>query len=71
MPIVLKSRNLKRLESSGPVQACNGIALPFFTDIHVRLHKILECKMKLLMKTVFETMKLGSNKAKYETLKLL
>ena len=28
MPIVLKSGSLNLLESSGPVQACNGIALP-------------------------------------------
>ena len=28
-PIVLKSGCLKYLEPSGPVQACNGIALPF------------------------------------------
>ena len=28
--IVLKSGSLKFLEPSGPVQACNGIALPFY-----------------------------------------
>ena len=28
VPIVLKSGSLNLLESSGPVQACNGIALP-------------------------------------------
>jgi len=28
MPIVLKSGSLNLLELSGPVQACNGIALP-------------------------------------------
>ena len=28
VPIVLKSGNLKLLEPSGPVQACNGVALP-------------------------------------------
>jgi len=27
--VVTKSGNLNFLESSGPVQACNGIALPF------------------------------------------
>jgi hypothetical protein len=32
MPIVLKSGNLNLLEPSGPVQACNGIALPFTVD---------------------------------------
>ena len=31
MPTVLKSGSLKLLEPSGPVQACNGIALPFTT----------------------------------------
>jgi len=35
VPIVLKSGSLNLLEPSGPVQACNGIALPlpvpFFT----------------------------------------
>ena len=30
MPTVLKSGNLNLLEPSGPVQACNGIALPVF-----------------------------------------
>jgi hypothetical protein len=29
VPIVLKSGSLKLLEASGPVKACNGIALPF------------------------------------------
>ena len=29
MPIVLKSGSLNLLEPSGPVEACNGIALPF------------------------------------------
>jgi hypothetical protein len=28
VPIVLKSGSLNRQEPSGPVQACNGIALP-------------------------------------------
>jgi len=30
VPIVLKSGSLNLLEPSGPVQACNGIALPLF-----------------------------------------
>jgi len=35
VPIVLKSGSLNLLEPSGPVQACNGIALPFYlpTDL--------------------------------------
>jgi hypothetical protein len=31
VPIVLKSGNLTLLEPSGPVQACNGIVLPFYS----------------------------------------
>jgi hypothetical protein len=31
VPIVLKSGSLNLLEPSGPVQACNGIALPYLT----------------------------------------
>jgi len=31
VPIVLKSGSLSLLEPSGPDQACNGIALPFYT----------------------------------------
>ena len=30
MPTVLQSGSLKLLEPSGPVQTCNGIAVPFF-----------------------------------------
>ena len=33
MLIVLKSGSLNFLEPSGPVQACNGIALPFFLNV--------------------------------------
>ena len=28
--VVTKSKNLKFLEPSGPLQACNGTALPFY-----------------------------------------
>jgi hypothetical protein len=35
VPIVLKSGTLKLLEPSGPVQACNGIALPL---PYIKLH---------------------------------
>jgi len=31
----MKSGNLKLLEPSGPVQACNGIALPIFVIIPI------------------------------------
>jgi len=33
VPIVLKSGSLNLLETSGPVQACNGIALPFTINL--------------------------------------
>jgi len=35
VPIVLKSGSLNLLEPSGPVQACNGIALPLNLTLHV------------------------------------
>jgi len=43
--VVMKSGNLNFLESSGPLQACNGTVLPFYiypswTD-HVRNEKVL------------------------------
>jgi len=34
VPIVLKSGSLNLLEPSGPVQSCNGIALPFLSFIN-------------------------------------
>ena len=40
MPIVLKSASLNLLEPSGPVQACNGIALPLPLPI-IEVHKPL------------------------------
>jgi len=43
MPIVLKSGILNLLEPSGPVQACNGIALPFLLCIikYIRIQAFL------------------------------
>jgi hypothetical protein len=35
VPIVLKSGSLDLLEPCGPVQACNGTALPFFFTFSV------------------------------------
>jgi len=35
VPIVLKSESLNLLETSGPVQACNGIGLPFLLNVEV------------------------------------
>jgi len=42
VPIVLKSRSLNLLKPSGPVQACNGIALPLLTSLRfpIILHKM-------------------------------
>jgi hypothetical protein len=44
VPIVLKSGNLKLLEPSGPVKACNGIALPLPLPIVVRNRNSAESK---------------------------
>jgi hypothetical protein len=37
VPIVLKSGSLNLLEPSGPVQACNGIALPYHNCKYLHL----------------------------------
>jgi hypothetical protein len=39
LPIVLKSGSLNLLEPSGPVQACNGIALPLSLPLLIYLDK--------------------------------
>ena len=44
MPIVLKSGNLNLLEPSGAVQACNGIALPFFSLTRIILNNYHICE---------------------------
>ena len=41
MPIVLKSENLKLLEPSGSVQACNGIALLYLLQIATSILRFL------------------------------
>jgi hypothetical protein len=38
VPTVLKSGSVNLLEPSGPVQACNGIALPLHTCVHACMH---------------------------------
>ena len=48
MPIVLKSGSLNLLEPSGPVQACNGIALPF-THMRDRDDPVFEARQGLEM----------------------
>ena len=45
MPIVLKSGSLNLLESSGPVQACNGIAVPFYLT---SCNKDKDTKLKII-----------------------
>jgi len=53
--IVMKSGNLKFLESSGPLQACNGTALPFtvmrilvdeMSQFYARLSIVLALSLK-------------------------
>ena len=44
VPIVFKSGSLNLLEPSGPVQACNGIALPFFCTFFTWLKYINKIK---------------------------
>jgi hypothetical protein len=39
VPIVLKSGILSLLETSGPVKACNGIALPLLSETGERKNK--------------------------------
>jgi len=46
----MKSGSLNLLEPSGPVQVCNGIALPF-----------IENSMKLHMANGYDTAKLSGN----------
>ena len=48
--IVIKSGNLKILEPSGPVQACNWIALP------LPLVEILYTRVSLNVKDFFESL---------------
>jgi len=40
MPIVLKSGSLNPLEPSGPLQACNGVALPVRHSVRYSLISI-------------------------------
>ena len=42
MPIVLKSGSLNLLEPSGPVQACNAIALTFMHISFILLTRIIQ-----------------------------
>jgi hypothetical protein len=45
MPIVLKSASLDLLEPSGPVQACNGIALLIATHAReIRIYQMPWCR---------------------------
>ena len=47
MPIVLKSGNLNLLEPSGPVQACNGTALPLpFTTLFLNQLVVICLELK-------------------------
>jgi hypothetical protein len=45
VPTVLKSGSLNLLEPSGPVQACNGIALPFALQLGVQaFYNVMLCR---------------------------
>ena len=49
MPIVLKSGNLNLLESFGPVQACNEIALPLPLPFHLQNRQMSFKDVKIIM----------------------
>ena len=49
MPVVLKSGSLNLLEPSGPVQACNGIALPLPLPFYFVLGTDLETHLFLFL----------------------
>jgi hypothetical protein len=60
VPIVLKFWSLNLQETSGPVQACNGCALPFFTVFPMNyLHFLPRINLKIL-----KLLELESRKAK-------
>jgi len=40
----MKSRKLNLLEPSGPLQACNRTALPFFTFLYTIVRMLLKCR---------------------------
>ena len=42
VPIVLKFGNLSLLETSGPLQACNGMALPYFVFWYLGPNLLIE-----------------------------
>jgi len=56
VPIVLKSGSLNLLEPSGPVQACNGIALPLpFYNICKNKSNFLRLYLILLLSVIVIT----------------
>ena len=44
--VVMKYGNLNFLESSGPLQACNGTALPSYTYIYILIFKFLDSRLE-------------------------
>jgi hypothetical protein len=55
MPIVLKSGSLNLLEPSGPVQACNGIALPLPLTTQLcedDLNRLTKCSLAVFIKKI-------------------
>ena len=46
--VVMKSGNLNFLETSGPLQACNGTALPFNSNCEIRKLKLVFKQTKIM-----------------------
>ena len=44
--VVMKSGNLYFVEPTGPVQACNGTALPFTSQVYFRLSSSVSLTVK-------------------------
>jgi hypothetical protein len=58
----MKSGNLKVLEPSGPLQACNGTAVPFYSDPRYGVEKLLtDTRNKTHSYTVQTCRKKGSH----------
>jgi hypothetical protein len=47
----MKSGSLNLLEPSGPVKACNGIALPFTHYIYWKILGIISCGLEIRVKS--------------------
>jgi len=52
MPIVLKFGSINLLQPSGPVQACNGIALPCIKEIPRMMMMMMMMMMIIIIITI-------------------